>query len=66
MLSNIIECLPLRLDMSKTENAASIIRKSFSKKFTKHNTDTEFNVAGIYPLHENVFDEDEIPVLLYQ
>jgi hypothetical protein len=52
--------------MPKTENAASIIRKSFSKKFTKHNTDTEFNVAGIYPLHENVFDEDEIPVLLCQ
>ena len=38
-------------------NFARIIGKSFSKAFTKHNTEKVFNVTGIYPLNE--IGEDE-------
>jgi len=38
-------------------NFAGIIGKSFSKAFTKHNTEKVFNVTGIYPLNETGEDE---------
>jgi hypothetical protein len=40
-------------------SAAGIIGKYFSKAFAKHNTEKGFCVTGIYPLNENIFDEDE-------
>jgi hypothetical protein len=40
-------------------NAAGIIGKAFGKAFTKCNIEKGFNVAGIHPLNENIFDEDE-------
>jgi len=38
-------------------NFAGIIGKSFSKAFTKHNTQKLFNLTGIYPLND--IDENE-------
>jgi hypothetical protein len=38
---------------------AGIIGKSFSKPFTKRNTEKGFHVTGIYPLNANIFSEDE-------
>jgi hypothetical protein len=48
-----------------TDSVTDIIGKSFTKEFTSHNTDTKFHMTGIYHLNENVFDEDEIPVVLH-
>ena len=39
-------------------NVAGTIAKSFSKEFTKHNTEKGFHVTGIYPLNENIFNVD--------
>jgi hypothetical protein len=40
-------------------NVAGIIGKAFGKAFTKRNIEKGFNVTGIHPLNENIFDEDE-------
>jgi len=38
---------------------AGITGKSFTKAFTKHNYEKRFLVTEIYPLNENICDEDE-------
>ena len=40
-------------------SVTGIIGKSFNKPFTKHNIEKGLNVTGIYPLHKNIFGEDE-------
>jgi hypothetical protein len=40
-------------------NVARITGKVFVKAFTKCNIEKGFNVTGIHPLNENIFDEDE-------
>jgi hypothetical protein len=40
-----------------TDNTASIIRRSFSKAFTKYDTEKGFDVTGIYYLNDNVLME---------
>jgi hypothetical protein len=41
-------------------SVAGITEKSFSKIFTKHNTERGFNMTGIYLLNKNVFHKDEL------
>jgi len=40
-------------------SVAGIIKKSFTKAFTKHNYEKQFLVTEIYPLNENICGEDE-------
>jgi hypothetical protein len=40
-------------------SVAGIIRKSFSKSFSKHNVEKGFHLTRIYPLKANIFGEDE-------